>query len=137
MLSNAISLKGRVAARVPLLVCGERRAKGDLSRHCFTVKSDGDSSGKLTADKRLLFCKQPSDLLRLGLAPFQMGLFVLALSANRRVTDSPGEGLMALLYAAHRAGWSLRSCRAQRGVCVPSETEGKRANKTALSESQG
>lgn len=35
----------------------------------------GDSSGKRTADKRLLFCKQPSDLLRLGLAPFQMGLF--------------------------------------------------------------
>lgn len=37
---------------------------------------------------------------------------------------------MALLYAAHRAGWSLRSCRGQRGVCMPSETEGKRVNKT-------
>lgn len=37
----------------------------------------GDSSGKHTADKRLLFCKQPSDLLRLGLAPFQMGLFCI------------------------------------------------------------
>lgn len=31
-----------------------------------------------TADKRLLFCKQPSDL-RLGLAPFQMGLFCIGL----------------------------------------------------------
>lgn len=33
--------------------------------------------GKHTADKRLLFCKQPSDLLRLGLAPFQMGVFCI------------------------------------------------------------
>lgn len=35
----------------------------------------GDSSGRYTADKRLLFCKQSSDLLRRGLAPFQMGVF--------------------------------------------------------------
>lgn len=41
---------------------------------------------------------------------FKRSAFVLALSSNSRVTDSPGGGLMALLYAPHRAGWSLQSC---------------------------
>lgn len=42
---------------------------------------------------------------------FKWVSFVLAQSSNLRVTDSPGGGLMALLYAPHHAGWSLRSCR--------------------------
>lgn len=40
--------------------------------------------------------------------------FVLALSANLRVTDSPGGGLMALLYVPHHTGWSLRRCQSRR-----------------------
>lgn len=57
---------------------------------------------------------------------FKWVSFVLALSSNLRVTDSPGEGgLMPLLYAPHYAGWSLRSCRSQVGVHMPPEAEGK------------
>lgn len=37
----------------------------------------GDSSGKHEADKRLLFCKQSSDLRRLSFSPFHTGLFCI------------------------------------------------------------
>lgn len=80
--------------------------------------------GKQRADKRLLFCKQPSDLLELGLAPSQLVSFVLAPSANLRVTDSPEGGLMALLYALQCAGWSLSGCQSLReGVRWEEEEE--------------
>ena len=87
----------------------------------------GDSSGKRTADKRLLFCKQPSDLLRLGLAPFQMGLFCAGpeLKPPRDWFPLRGGGLMPLLYAPHYAGWSLRSCRSPVGGPLPPEAKGK------------
>lgn len=39
----------------------------------------GDSSGKHEADKRLLFCKQSSDLRRLSFSPFHTGLFCIGL----------------------------------------------------------
>ncbi|CAB1454479.1 unnamed protein product [Pleuronectes platessa] len=45
----------------------------------------------------------PSDFLRLGSDPFSYGSpLYRPLSSNLRVTDSPGGGLMALLYAPHR-----------------------------------
>lgn len=59
---------------------------------------------------------------------FKWVSFVLALSANLPVTDSPGGGLMALLYVSHSAGWSLRSCQSLRWVSMPSEAEGTREN---------
>lgn len=39
----------------------------------------GDSSGKHEADKRLLFCKQSSDLRRLSFSLFHTGLFCIGL----------------------------------------------------------
>lgn len=53
--------------------------------------------------------------------------FVLALSSNRGVTDSPGGGLMALLYAPHHTRWSLRSC--QRGSCLQKHRENRRVRR--------
>lgn len=46
---------------------------------------------------------------------FKWVSFVLAPSWNLCVTDSPGGGLMALLYVAHYAGWSLRMCQSLKG----------------------
>lgn len=42
----------------------------------------GDSSGKHGADKRLLFCKQSSDLRRLSFSPFHTASFVSAWSSR-------------------------------------------------------
>lgn len=49
---------------------------------------------------------------------FKWVSFVLAWSSSLRLTDSPGESLMALLYALHHAGWSHWSCQGQRGLVV-------------------
>lgn len=50
---------------------------------------------------------------------FKSVSFVVARSSNLRVTDSPGWGLMALLYAPHHAGWSLRRCLSLKGGGCP------------------
>lgn len=59
---------------------------------------------------------------------FKWVSFVLARSSNLRVTNSPGGGLMALLYTPHRAGWSLRSrLSLRRGCsCLQKQREGGR-----------
>lgn len=50
----------------------------------------GDSSGKHEADKRLLFCKQSSDLRRLSFSPFHTGLLCIGLKLRTRRYRSPG-----------------------------------------------
>lgn len=103
-------------ARRPLSVCGGGFLGG----------------GERAADKRLLFCKQPPDLLRLALAPFHSRLLCalppppsLTKSSDLGVTDLPpgglwrlGEGLMALLHAARCRGWSLWRCQSRKCVCA-------------------
>lgn len=61
---------------------------------------------------------------------FKRDSFVLSLSSNRRATDSPGGGLMALLYAPHHTRWSFQSWQSLAAVFMPSEAEEKRENKT-------
>lgn len=52
----------------------------------------GDSSGKHEADKRLLFCKQSSDLRRRSFSPFHTGLFCLGLWLRPLPYRFPGGG---------------------------------------------
>jgi len=61
---------------------------------------------------------------------FKWVSFVLALSSNHRVTDSPGKGLMALLHTPRCTWWSLWSISSQRGVSVTSKERRKRRWRT-------